>query len=142
MKIKENFGVFSSSGSIGSKKDETKPIALFDNEYDAKEKAKRLNSILSPGEKTYYKIKYYVKNMNESMRILKDQKVICKEADILLEKGDKIRILKEDMFETIEVTIQFLIRLMSLIEIYVPNDKSLYPLIRKNISYLRSLGIK
>ena len=41
-------------GSIGSKPS----TKIFETEIEAKEYAKRMNKILSPGEKSYYKMKY------------------------------------------------------------------------------------
>lgn len=75
-KVKEKFGVFRKGGSIGNKNNEENPVAEFDNEDDAKQKAKRLNALLSPGEKTYYGIKYYVKNLEESLYSKETQQVL------------------------------------------------------------------
>jgi len=57
------FGVFSSGGSIGSKNDE--PVKTFDTKEEADAKAKSLNKSLTPGEKSYYKMKYKVKQITE-----------------------------------------------------------------------------
>jgi hypothetical protein len=54
----ESYGVFMKGGSIGSKNDPNKPIKVHDTEQDAKDHAKRMNKMLSPGEKNYYRIKY------------------------------------------------------------------------------------
>jgi len=52
----EEWGVFSSGGSIGNKSG-GKPIATGSKE-DMQAKAKRMTKSLSPGEKKYYKMKY------------------------------------------------------------------------------------
>lgn len=81
------FGVFMKGGSIGGKKDD-KPSATYDSKEEADAKAKRMNAILSPGEKGYYGMKYYVKQIEESV-----------------EKGDKIRVLEQKLNEKALVTI-------------------------------------
>ena len=58
----QRFGVFCVGGPIGTnKKDE--PIWIFDKEQDAKEKSSRMNKTLSPGEKSFYKMKYVVRKI-------------------------------------------------------------------------------
>lgn len=64
--------VYREGGSIGEKKYEEE----FNDELEAKDHAKKLNSQLSPGEKSYYKIKYKVKkstNENISYDDLKEE---------------------------------------------------------------------
>lgn len=62
--INKPYGVVSYGGSIGShkkgyfNKKNGKLIATFDDEKEAKEKAKRMNSVLSKGEKSYYGMRY------------------------------------------------------------------------------------
>ena len=60
----EKFGVFRKGGSIGDNKKAT-PVKVHDNEQDAKDHAKRLNKLLSPGEKNYYGMKYHSKPVSE-----------------------------------------------------------------------------
>lgn len=78
------FGVFRSGGSINNREfpaewyNEKGDImsSSFDSEIEATDTAKRLNKGLSPGEKKYYRIKYYVAStdnvhqgsMKESLR--------------------------------------------------------------------------
>lgn len=60
----EKYVVMQKGGSIGSKHG---VVASFDNKKEATEKAKRMNKLLSPGEKKYYKIRYIVKTIKESL---------------------------------------------------------------------------
>lgn len=58
----EQFGVYLQGGSVGGNKDKS-PLGgeKYPTRALAKEKADRMNKILSPGEKKYYKMKYVVK---------------------------------------------------------------------------------
>ena len=55
--------VYLRGGSIGEqarrKEAGNVPVHVAETEADAKEYAKRMNKILSPGEKKYYGLKYY-----------------------------------------------------------------------------------
>ena len=66
----EKFGVFRKGGSIGDNKKAT-PVKVHDNEQDAKDHAKRLNKLLSPGEKNYYGMKYHSKPVSEDSKLTK-----------------------------------------------------------------------
>ena len=65
----EKFGVFRKGGSIGDKKQAT-PVKVHDTAEDAKAHAKRLNKLLSPGEKNYYGMKYHAKPVSEEVEPL------------------------------------------------------------------------
>ena len=60
----ENYGVFRKGGSIGEKRDD-KPIKVFTSKEEAKEYAKRMRKLLSPGEKKYYRLGFFVKPFKE-----------------------------------------------------------------------------
>lgn len=62
--IAEGHGVFLSGGSVGEKRS-GKPVEVHKNIDDAKAQAKRLNKLLSPGEKQNYRLKYHVKPVEE-----------------------------------------------------------------------------
>lgn len=62
----EKFGVFRKGGSIGDNKQAT-PVKVHDTAEDAKAHAKRLNKLLSPGEKNYYGMKYHTKQVSEEL---------------------------------------------------------------------------
>lgn len=70
--LDEGHGVYRKGGSIGNK-NTGEPIKVHDNIGDAKMHAKRLNSQLSTGEKKYYGIKYYVKQVDEGFAIVRDK---------------------------------------------------------------------
>jgi len=57
----EKWGVFLKGGSIGGKKDE--PMKVHPSKKEAQEHAKRLRKQLTPGEKSYYKMGYTVKEI-------------------------------------------------------------------------------
>ena len=59
----QKFGVYLKGGSIGDKKDS--PKRTFDTKEEAVAYAKRNNAQLTPGEKGYYGMKYYVKPMKQ-----------------------------------------------------------------------------
>jgi hypothetical protein len=86
--LDEGHGVFLKGGSIGTKHDSNKPIKVHDNLEDAKAHAKRMNKLLSPGEKNYYRMKYHVKQVDEGY-ILENE-----DGDVILEDED---FLDEDM---------------------------------------------
>ena len=65
----EKFGVFRKGGSIGDNKQVT-PVKVHDTAEDAKAHAKRLNKLLSPGEKNYYGMKYHTKPVSEELEPL------------------------------------------------------------------------
>ena len=67
----ESFEVYQKGGSIGEKPG--KAIATFDDEQDAKDKAKRMNKLLSPGEKKYYGISYKVRQVESKQQISKSK---------------------------------------------------------------------
>lgn len=54
----ENYKVILTGGSIGTI--HTSVGAEFDNKQDASDYAKRMNKILTKGEKSYYKMKYKI----------------------------------------------------------------------------------
>ena len=62
--LSKDYGVVFSGGSLGSNKTgyfdqhHRKLDYTFDTEIEAKQKAARMNKILSPGEKTHYNMKY------------------------------------------------------------------------------------
>lgn len=60
----EGHGVFLKGGSVGEKRS-GKPVEVHKNIDDAKAQAKRLNKLLSPGEKQHYGLKYHVKPVAE-----------------------------------------------------------------------------
>jgi len=60
----EGHGVFLKGGSVGEKRS-GKPVEVHSNVEDAKAHAKRLNKLLSPGEKQHYGLKYHVKPVAE-----------------------------------------------------------------------------
>lgn len=62
--IAEGHGVFLKGGSVGEKRS-PKPFEVHANIEDAKAHAKRLNKLLSPGEKQHYGLKYHVKPVAE-----------------------------------------------------------------------------
>lgn len=64
----EKFGVFRKGGSIGDNKQAT-PVKVHDTAEDAKAHAKRLNKLLSPGEKNYYGMKYHTKPVSEDSKV-------------------------------------------------------------------------
>ncbi len=71
--LKKPYGVFLRGGSIGSGrgqyidiKTKAKLVATYDNESEAKGRAKRSNGGLSPGEKKYYGMKYTVIKMSKA----------------------------------------------------------------------------
>jgi len=57
----EEWGVFSTGGSIGSKND--KPYATYSDKEEARGHAKRLRKQLTPGEKGYYRMGYSVRRI-------------------------------------------------------------------------------
>ena len=59
------YGVFLKGGSIGTTADTTKPLYSFEYKALADNQAKSLNKLLTVGERTYYKIKYYVKPIQQ-----------------------------------------------------------------------------
>lgn len=65
----EKFGVFRKGGSIGDNK-KSEPVKVHDTAEDAKAHAKRLNKLLSPGEKNYYGMKYHTKPVSEEVEPL------------------------------------------------------------------------
>jgi len=69
----KKFGVYMRGGSIGEHRASDHPkhgklSTVHENEEEAKEKAKRMNSYLSEGEKKYYGIKYHVKPLEEAAK--------------------------------------------------------------------------
>lgn len=62
--LDEGHGVFLKGGSVGEKRS-GKPVQVHANIDDAKAQAKRLNKLLSPGEKQGYGLKYHVKPVEE-----------------------------------------------------------------------------
>lgn len=58
----EKWGLFMSGGSIGERHDPYSPKRTG-TEQEMKETAKRYNSQLTPGEKHYYKIRYYARKL-------------------------------------------------------------------------------
>jgi hypothetical protein len=64
--ILEAHGVFLKGGSIGSQGGD-KPVSKHATPEEAKEKAGRMNKILSKGEKQYYGMKYHVKPIKEEV---------------------------------------------------------------------------
>lgn len=56
----KRWGLFSSGGSVGSKPG---LVRAFDSKEEANAAKKRYTAMLSPGEKQYYKIKYYVEEI-------------------------------------------------------------------------------
>lgn len=62
--LDEGHGVFLKGGSVGEKRS-GKPVQVHANIDDAKAQAKRLNKLLSPGEKQNYRLKYHVKPVEE-----------------------------------------------------------------------------
>ena len=68
----EIWGLFQSGGSIGEHNDPNKPKKTG-TEQEMKEMARRRNKLLSPGEKSYYKIKYSAKRVRDSNA--KDQEI-------------------------------------------------------------------
>ena len=54
---KEKFGVILTGGSIGQKEAEPK---YFDTKEERDAYKKRMNKLFSPGEKSYYKLRYKV----------------------------------------------------------------------------------
>ena len=58
------YGVFSKGGSIGSDPEHLrKPVKVFDTPEEAKEYAKRMRKLLSPGERKYYGLGYVTKKI-------------------------------------------------------------------------------
>ena len=55
----DTHSVYLKGGTIGEATD--KPVKTFSSEIEAKAFAKRRNSQLTPGEKSYYKMKYTVR---------------------------------------------------------------------------------
>jgi hypothetical protein len=55
------YGVYRKGGSIGHSNNTL--IGTYDTKQDAMDKAKNLRKLLSPGEKTYYKMGYSVKEI-------------------------------------------------------------------------------
>lgn len=67
-KIKEQrYAVYSKGGSIGDTKT-GKPLKVFDTAEEAKEYAKRMRKLLSPGEKKYYGLGYFVAPFKEKVK--------------------------------------------------------------------------
>lgn len=62
--ISEKYGVYSKGGSIGSKNDE--PVKVFDTAEEAKDYAKRMRKLLTPGERSHYKMGYITKPIKEA----------------------------------------------------------------------------
>jgi hypothetical protein len=62
----EKFGVYSKGGSIGGNKSK-EPVKVHDNAEDAKAHAKRLNKLVSTGEKAYYGVGHHVKESETKM---------------------------------------------------------------------------
>ena len=58
----EKWGMFFKNGQIGTASS-NEPQRIFDNQEEAKLTVKRFNKMLSPGEKKYYGMKYYLKKM-------------------------------------------------------------------------------
>lgn len=58
------YGVYCSGGGNGSARPKTY-AAFYDDIESAREKAKRMNKILSPGEKKYYQLKYVVERIKK-----------------------------------------------------------------------------
>ena len=77
--IDQSWGVFFAGGSIGSgtsgyyllEKGGIQLRQTFDDESDAKSHAKQRNRRLSPGEKKYYGMKYYARNLDKVRKQLK-----------------------------------------------------------------------
>ena len=68
----EGHGVFLKGGSVGEKRS-GKPVEVHSNIDDAKAQAKRLNKLLSPGEKQHYGLKYHVKPVTEGFVVELDE---------------------------------------------------------------------
>ena len=62
----EAHGVFLQGGSVGERRN-PEPIKVHSNIEDAKDHAKRMNKLLSPGEKKHYRLKYTVKPVSEEV---------------------------------------------------------------------------
>ena len=67
----ESYGVYRKGGSIGERDKSDHPkhgklTKTFDSADEAKSHAKGMNKVLSPGEKTYYRMKYHVKAIKEA----------------------------------------------------------------------------
>jgi len=60
----EEWGVFSTGGSIGSRNNE--PYATYSDKEEARSHAKRLRKQLTPGEKGYYRMGYSVRPLKKS----------------------------------------------------------------------------
>ena len=61
MEKKQKLSVCLRGGSIGEIANrKTNVIKTFNTPEEAKQYAKDMNKILSPGEKSYYKLRYYV----------------------------------------------------------------------------------
>lgn len=56
----KKFSIVMTSVGLGSKTTEPSKNSMFDNKEDAKAKAKRLNALLTVGEKKYYKCRFKV----------------------------------------------------------------------------------
>ena len=76
--LKKSYGVFLRGGSIGSGKGQyidvktgAKLVYTYDSESEAKDRAKRNNKRLSPGEKKYYKMRYTAVKMSNVKNRLK-----------------------------------------------------------------------
>lgn len=57
----ELWAVYLDGGSMGERNSD--PKAVFDDQAEAKDHSKRMNKVLSPGEKKYYRMKYTVKKL-------------------------------------------------------------------------------
>ena len=71
--LKKPYGVFLRGGSIGSgrgqyvdRKTGAKLVHTYDSESEAKDRAKKSNRRLSPGEKKYYGLKYTAIKMSRA----------------------------------------------------------------------------
>lgn len=60
----QRYAVYSKGGSIGSKNDE--PVKVFDTAEEAKDYAKRMRKLLTPGERKHYGLGYTVKPLKEA----------------------------------------------------------------------------
>jgi hypothetical protein len=54
------FGIYLKGGSIGSKSGKDNILFIFETKEEAKERAKDWNKMLTPGEKSYYGMRYMV----------------------------------------------------------------------------------
>ena len=61
------FGVFQKGGSLGSISDS--PVFITEDKELAKSRAKMLRALLSPGERSYYKMSYVVRPYKDFVAI-------------------------------------------------------------------------